>query len=69
MTRPIEKYRQALAVAPNETLILNNLAWTLILAGRYQESLDHLKKSIALDSKKPSTNFYLGVVNWALGDL
>ncbi len=31
----INKYREALAAAPNETLILDNLSWTLILAGRY----------------------------------
>jgi tetratricopeptide (TPR) repeat protein len=64
----IAKYREALAMDPTSTLIINNLSWALIMAGRYEEAVGELKRSITIEPKNPSANFYLGVVYWTLGD-
>jgi tetratricopeptide (TPR) repeat protein len=64
----IAKYREALALDPTSTLIINNLSWALIMTGQYEEAVGELKRSIALDAKNPSTNFYLGVAYWRLSD-
>jgi tetratricopeptide (TPR) repeat protein len=64
----INKYREALAIDPGNTLILDNLSWALIMAARYQEALECLKKSITIDPNNASTNFYLGVAYWMLSD-
>lgn len=64
----IEKYRQVLAVTPNEVFVLNSLSWALIMTGRYDEAIEYLKKSNVIDPKNPSTGFYLGVAYWEIND-
>ena len=64
-----EKYREALKISPGNPLILNNLAWTCIMAEDYKDAVAVLFESFNADDKNPSTHFSLGVANWYLGNV
>ena len=44
-------YARALALAPNEGEIANNLGWSLLMRGRWQEAIDPLERAAALSPK------------------
>jgi len=64
-----EKYREALKLDPVSTLILNNLAWVLIIDGEYNEALTILTQSMLIDEENPSALFYTGVVHYQKNEL
>jgi len=64
-----ERYREALKLDPVSTLILNNLAWMLIVGGEYDEALTVLTQSMLIDDENPSALFYAGVVKYQMSEL
>lgn len=64
-----EMYREALKLDPVSTLILNNLAWVLILDGEYDEAITVLTQSMLMDEENPSALFYIGVVHYQINEL
>lgn len=64
-----EMYQEALKLDPVNTLILNNLAWVLILGGEYEDALTILTQSKLIDDENPSALFYTGVVHYQMNNL
>ena len=62
-------YQEALKLDPVNTLILNNLAWVLIVGGEYDEALTVLTQSMLIDGENPSALFYTGVVHYLMDDM
>lgn len=63
----IEWFETAHRIAPNDAVILNELATNLALAGRADEAETRFKESIALDPRYPETYARLGEVYRANG--
>jgi len=64
-----EMYREALKLDPVNILILNNLAWVLIIDGEYGEAMTVLTQSMLIDDENPSALFYSGVAHYQMGEL
>jgi len=64
-----EMYREALKLDPVSTLILNNLAWVLIIDGEYDEAMTVLTQSRLIDEENPSAFFYTGVAYYQTNDI
>lgn len=45
-----DSYRRALALRPNEAMILNNLGFSLLMQGKVEESLRPLEEALRLDN-------------------
>lgn len=46
-----EAFAHAVQLAPNRGEVLNNLGWSLLIRGRWNEALDKLEQAAALDPK------------------
>jgi tetratricopeptide (TPR) repeat protein len=67
--RAIESFEVAHRIAPNDAVIINELATNLALAGRTDEAEARFKESIALDPSFPETYARLGEIYRANGRL
>ncbi len=65
----IDWFAVAHRIAPNDAVILNELATNLALSGRTDEAIARFKESIALDPRYPETYARLGEVYRANGQI
>jgi Flp pilus assembly protein TadD len=50
-TKADEAYARALALAPAEPELLNNIGWSMLVRGRWSDALTSLEKAAAIDPK------------------
>ncbi|MSO73328.1 MAG: tetratricopeptide repeat protein [Rhodospirillaceae bacterium] len=62
-------YRRALNLAPNDSVIHNNLANTLLAAGRDEAAVEHYRLAVALDPGYADAKANLGLALRDTGDL
>ncbi|ETR71617.1 MAG: TPR Domain containing protein [Candidatus Magnetoglobus multicellularis str. Araruama] len=58
--KAVTYYKQALALKPNDTLILHNLAINLLHAGRLNEAIARFRKALKYKPEDPKTLRHLG---------
>ncbi len=62
-----EYIKQAIEVSPEDYYILDSMGWILYRLGRLEESVDYLRKAMALRSD-PEIAAHLGEVLWVMGE-
>lgn len=62
-------YRKALALSPNNSAVMNNLAFSLAQTGRLDDAIDILSKASALARKSPQIRQNLALLYGIKGDL
>ena len=62
----VERYENALKLAPNEPVILNNLAVVYSLMGRNKDAEELLLRSVRIAPSNPTTNLNLSIVYQSL---
>jgi len=65
----LDRYREALALAPEDMRILHNIGMVLIAEGRFREGLVPLGKALELNPRSADTLAALGLAHFRLGDV
>ena len=66
--KAIDRYRQAFAGASDDVELRNNFAWTLLEAGKLQESIDVAQQGLADSPNHPRLMSTLAVAQFKLGN-
>jgi peptidoglycan/xylan/chitin deacetylase (PgdA/CDA1 family)/tetratricopeptide (TPR) repeat protein len=63
----IRKFQAAIALKPNDPILLNNLGFVYYVMGRYDDALSYLQKTLAADPKRKEAHGNLADVYLKLG--
>jgi peptidoglycan/xylan/chitin deacetylase (PgdA/CDA1 family)/uncharacterized caspase-like protein/Flp pilus assembly protein TadD len=63
----VQKMRQALALKPNDPILLNNLGYVFYVMGRNDDALTYLQKTLAIEPKRKEAHGNLGDLYRKLG--
>lgn len=66
--KAMEKYRQALAVNPDNAMAHHRLGFLLQKKKQFQEAMEHLQAAVRLDAQNPLAQFDLGIALAARDD-
>ena len=56
-----EYAQKANNIMPNQADILDTLGWSLVLLGKYEEGLAHLRQAFVLNTADPGVRYHIGV--------
>jgi len=63
----VQKSQQAVALKPNDPILLNNLGFLYYAAGRYDEALPYLEKTLQIDPKRKEAHGNIAELYLKLG--
>lgn len=65
--RAFEMLQEAVALSPNDGMIIDSLGWAYFRLGRYEDAVRELERAVELKPADPVINDHLGDAYWRVG--